>query len=193
MTQIGELSEFYENGSGFHLLELVDRTEAGQFSFEEVREQIEATLRAERREAAARRIGEDALSALENPTIETLAEANGWPVATTESFGRREFVPGLGRDTEAIGAAFAAPLNVVTGPYDAGDQLVILRVDERTEADRELFAAMMGQVRRQVAFSIAQQRASQWLEAIREEAVVVDHRDRLNRSADAQPVTPPLM
>lgn len=192
-TPIGELSEFYENGSGFHLLELVDRTEAGQFSFEEVREQIEATLRAERRDAAARQIAEDALDALETPTIEALVEATGWPVATTGTFGRREFVPGLGRDTEAIGAAFVAPLGVVTGPYDAGDPFVILRVDERTEADRALFLAMKGELRRQLAFSIAQRRASQWLEALREEAVVVDHRDRLNRSADAQPVTPPLM
>lgn len=193
VTEIGELSEFYENGSGYHLLELVDRTEAGQFSFEEVRDQIEATLRAERREAAARRVAADALDALEDPTIEALAEANGWPVATTEPFGRRDFVPGLGRDTEAIGAAFAAPPGVVTGPYDAGDPLVILRVDERTEADRALFSAMKSQLRQQIAFSIAQQRSSQWLEALREEAVVVDHRDRLNRSADAQPVTPPLM
>lgn len=193
ITAIGELSEFYENGSGFHLLELVDRTEAGRFSFEEVREQIEATLRDERREAAARRVAEEALESLDDPTIEGLAEANGWPAATTEPFGRREFVPGLGRDTEAIGAAFAAPLGVVTGPYAAGDPLVILRVDERTEADRALFSAMKGQMRQQVAFDLAQQRASQWLEALREEAVVVDHRDRLNRSADAQPVTPPLM
>lgn len=193
VTEIGELSEFYENGSGYHLLELVERTEGGQFSFEEVRDQIETTLRTERREAAARRVAADALDALEDPTIEALAEANGWPVATTEPFGRRDFVPGLGRDTEAIGAAFAAPPGVVTGPYDAGDPLVILRVDERTEADRALFSAMKRQLRQQVAFSIAQQRSSQWIEALREEAVVVDHRDRLNRSADAQPVTPPLM
>ncbi|MFW6085494.1 MAG: SurA N-terminal domain-containing protein [Gemmatimonadota bacterium] len=193
VTEIGELSEFYENGSGFHLLELVDRTEAGRFSFEEVRDQIEATLRAERREAEARRIAEAALDELEDPTIEALAEATGWPVDTTEAFGRQEFVPGLGRDTEAVGAAFAAPLNEVTGPYDAGDHLVILRVDERTEADRELFAAMKGQMRRQVAVGIARQRASQWLEALRDEATVVDHRDRLDRSADAQPAAPPPM
>lgn len=193
MTEIGELSEFYENGSGFHLLELVDRTEAGRFSFEEVRDQIVATLRAERREAAARGVAEQALDALDDPTIEALAEANGWPVATTEPFGRRDFVPGLGRDTEAIGAAFAAPLGVVTGPYAAGDRLVILRVDERTEADRALFTAMKGQMRQQVAFDLAQQRASLWLEALREEAVVVDHRDRLDRAADAPPATPPLM
>jgi len=192
-TEIGELSEFYENNSGFHLLELVDRTETGRFEFGEVRDQIEATLRAERRVEAARRKAEQALADRPERTIEALTAATGWPVATTEPFNRRQFVPGLGRDTEAIGAAFTAPPGTLVGPVDAGERLVFLRVDERTEADAELFSVMKGQVKREIAARMAQQRAVQWLEALREEAVVVDLRQRLNQPVEDQPVIPPMI
>ena len=105
-TELGELSEFYENGSGFHLVELISRTEEGEFSFEQVRSQIESTLRAEKRKEAARALAEARLAELGDGSLEQLAETTGWPIRTTEPVNRRQFVPGLGRDTEALGAAF---------------------------------------------------------------------------------------
>lgn len=184
-TEIGELSEFFENGSGYHILELIDRSPAGQYGFDDVRDQIESTLRSQRRLAAAREKARSAIDALENPTIEALAAATGWPTGTAGPFHRREFVAGLGRDTEAVGAAFGATVSSMVGPFEAGDHVVVLRVDRRTPADDRLFAAMKDQVRAQLVSQIAQQRMTQWMEAIRAEAQVVDHRDRLNQGADA--------
>ncbi len=191
-TRLGELSEFYENGSGFHIVELVSRTEAGDFSFDDVREQIEATLGAERRIELARRIAEQRVAKLGDGDIESFASATGWTLRTTEAFGRRQFVPGLGRDTEAIGAAFAAPLGATTGPYSAGEMLVVFRVDLRLEADAQLFDVMKSQLRAQMEAQIAQRRAFAWIEGVRESAVVVDLRDRLNQNAN-QVAPPPLM
>lgn len=191
-TELGELSEFYENGSGFHIVELISRTEAGEFSFEDVREQIETTLGAERRIEFARGIIEQRMAELGDRDLESFASETGWTLQTTAAFGRRQFVPGLGRDTEAVGAAFAAPIGAVTGPYAAGGTLVVLRVDERTEADAQLFDTMKSQLRAQMEAQIAQRRAFAWIEGLRENAVVVDHRDRLNRNVD-QVAVPPMM
>ncbi|MFW6088177.1 MAG: hypothetical protein ACODAB_00400 [Gemmatimonadota bacterium] len=38
-----------------------------------------------------------------------------------------------------------------------------------------------------------EERTAQWLEALRDEAVVVDHRDRLDRPVEDQPVVPPMI
>lgn len=191
-TRLGELSEFYENGSGFHIVELISRTEAGEFSFEDVREQIEVTLGAERRFEIARGIAEQRVAELGDGDITSLASATGWTLQSTAAFGRRQFVPGLGRDTEAVGAAFAAPVGATTGPYAAGETLVVLRVDKRTEADGQLFDAMKSQLRAQMEAQIAQRRAFAWIEGLRENAVVVDHRYRLNQNVN-QVAIPPLM
>lgn len=191
-TEVGELSEFFENGSGYHILELAGRTPGGQYEFEEVRSQIETALRTERRMAAAQEKARAAMESLSEPTIEALTAATGWSEATAGPFGRREFVAGLGRDTEAVGAAFAASIGVMSGPYAAGDNLVVLRVDRRTAADGQLFAVMKDQVKAQLAQQMAQRRMTQWMEAVRSEAQVVDYRDRLNQSADAASL-PPLI
>lgn len=192
-TEIGELSEFYENSSGFHLLELVDRTEAGQFAFEDVRGQIETTLRSERRLEAARQKAEQIVAELPERTIEALAAATDWPMATTEPFNRLQFVPGLGRATEAVGAAFTAPTGRMVGPFEAAERLAFLRVDERTEADADVFSVTKDELKAEIAFRMAEQRTAQWLEALRDEAVVVDHRDRLDRPVEDQPVIPPMI
>lgn len=184
-TEIGDLSEYFENGSGYHILELTDRARGGTYEFAEVRSQIETTLRSARRMAAAREEARSAIEGLQDRTIEALAAATGWSEATAGPFGRSEFVAGLGRDTEAVGAAFGAPIGAMSGPYDAGDHLVVLRVDRRTEADGQLFAVMKGQVKAQLAQQIAQQRMTQWMEAVRSEAEVVDHRGRLNQGANS--------
>lgn len=189
-TEIGELSEFFENGSGYHILELVGRAPGGEYDFEEVRSQIEANLRTERRMAAAREKARLAVDDLQDATIEALTASTGWPEATAGPFGRREFVSGLGRDTEAVGAAFAAPVGSMSGPYAAGDHLVVLRVDRRTEADGQLFGVMKDQVKAQLTQQMAQRRMTQWMEAVRSEATVVDHRDRLNQGSDVAPPPP---
>jgi len=191
-TEVGELSEFFENGSGYHILELAGRAPGGQYEFDEVRSQIESTLRTERRMAAAREKARAAMEGLSERTIEALTAATGWPEATAGPFGRREFVAGLGRDTEAVGAAFAASIGVTSGPYGVGDHVVVLRVDRRTAADGQLFGVMKGQVKAQLAQQMAQRRMTQWMEALRSEAQVVDYRDRLNQSADAASL-PPLI
>ncbi|MGI9039208.1 MAG: peptidyl-prolyl cis-trans isomerase [Gemmatimonadota bacterium] len=189
-NEVGELSEFFENGSGFHLVELVDRTEGGQFSFEDVRGQIETNLQAERRRAAAKTQVQKAMAEQSAPDLAALASSTGWPMATTPSFKRQEFVPGLGRGTEAIGAAFGAPVGELAGPFWAGDHFVVLRVDSREEADPRLFNVMKSQLKLELAAVAAQQRAIAWLQSLRDAAEVVDLRDRLNQSADSQPFSP---
>ena len=191
-TELGELSEFYENGSGFHIVELISRTESGEFSFEDVRTQIEATLGTQRRLELARGIAEARVAELGDGDLQSLAAATGWSLQTTEAFRRRQFVPGLGRDTEAVGAAFAAPIGVPVGPYPAGGVLVVLQLAERTEADAQLFDVMKNQLRAQMESQLVQRRAVAWIEAIRQSAIVVDHRDRLNQNAN-QVAIPPLI
>jgi len=191
-TELGELSEFYENGSGFHIVELISRTESGEFSLEDVRTQIEATLGAQRRLELARGIAEARVAELGDGDLQSLAAATGWSLQTTEAFRRRQFVPGLGRDTEAVGAAFAAPIGVPVGPYPAGEVLVVLQLAERTEADAQLFDVLKNQLRAQMESQLVQRRAVAWIEAIRQSAIVVDHRDRLNQNAN-QVAIPPLI
>ncbi|MCK5448848.1 MAG: hypothetical protein KAJ43_11935, partial [Gemmatimonadetes bacterium] len=109
----------------------------------------------------------------------------GWTIGTAGPFTRRQFAAGLGRNTEAVGAAFAAPTGESAGPLDAGDAVVFLRVDDRTQANPEMFVAIREQLRSQMQMQAAQTNVSRWIAGLRETATIVDRRDRLNQRAAA--------
>jgi parvulin-like peptidyl-prolyl isomerase len=180
LTPLEEVSEFFENGSGFHMLEVVSQTEEGTFSFDEVRPQIEATLRVEMRQRRAVELAAEMRDEVRAaPSLEAAAESMGWTYGQAGPFLRGQFVQGLGRGTEAVGAAFGAVPGTIEGPYDAGDAIVFVRVDERTEADIERFQVMRGQLRAQMESQMSQMSVDRWIQALREDAEVIDLRDRL--------------
>lgn len=180
LTPLEEVSEFFENGSGFHMLEVVSRTDEGTYSFEEVRPQIEETLRVRMRTERALELAADRLDDVRAaPSLEAAAESLGWTYGQAGPFLRGQFVQGLGRGTEAVGAAFGATPGTIEGPYDAGDAIVYLRVDGRTEADVERFQVMRGQLRAQMESQMSQMSVDRWVQALREAAEVIDLRDRL--------------
>lgn len=180
LTPLEEASEFFENGSGYHMLEVVSRTEEGTFPFEDVRPQIEETLRSRMRTEEALAIAAGSLDEVRAaPSLAAAAESLGWTYGQAGPFLRGQFVQGLGRGTEAVGAAFGASPGTVQGPYDAGDAIVFLRVDERTEADIARFQVMRGQLRAQMESQMSQMSVDRWVQALRDEAEIVDLRDRL--------------
>jgi peptidyl-prolyl cis-trans isomerase D len=186
LTPLEEVSEFFENGSGFHMLEVFSRTDEGTFAFEEVRPQIEETLRLEMRTRRALDLAADRLDDVRAaPSLEAAAESLGWTYGQAGPFLRGQFVQGLGRGTEAVGAAFGASLGTIEGPYDAGDAIVFLQVDERTEADIERFQVMRGQLRAQMESQLSQLSVDRWVQALRDDAEVVDLRDRLRAPEQA--------
>jgi parvulin-like peptidyl-prolyl isomerase len=186
LTPLDEVSEFFQNATGYHIVEVAGRAPGGTFSFDEVRDQVRETLASEKRHEAALEAGRSRWAEVDVSTsLEEAAADLGWTVGTAGPFTRRQFAAGLGRDTEAVGAAFALPAEQIAGPLDAGGTVVFVRVDERTEASPELFVAVREQLRSQMQLQAGQANATRWIEGLREIATIVDLRDRLNRQAAA--------
>jgi parvulin-like peptidyl-prolyl isomerase len=186
LTPLDEVSKFFQNATGYHIVEVAGRVPGGTFSFDEVRDQVRETLASEKRHEAALEAGRIQWEEVDVSTsLEDAAADLGWTIGTTGPFTRRQFAAGLGRDTEAVGAAFALPAEQIAGPLDAGGTVVFVRVDERTEASPELFVAVREQLRSQMQLQAGQANATRWIEGLREIATIVDLRDRLNRQAAA--------
>lgn len=185
-TPLDEVSEYFQNATGYHILEVKGRASAGTFSFEEVRDQIRETLVQERRAGLALEHASSFQSQVKAASsLEEVAATLGWPVDTIGPFTRSQFVTGLGRDTEAVGAAFGLPVGTVAGPFPADESVVFLRVDDRTEANPELFVAVREQLRSQVQAQEGQVKAARWIQGLRDNATITDRRDRLNSQAAA--------
>jgi peptidyl-prolyl cis-trans isomerase D len=187
LNPLNEVSEYFENGSGYHMLEVLSRTEPGTLTFDEARPRIEQILSREIQHGDAM---EAAAALMEQvraaPSLEAAAELVNWTVGEAGPFTRGQFVPGLGRGTEAVGAAFGAPIGEVAGPYDAGDAIVFLRVEQRTEPDPETFQVLRGQLRAQLEAQLSQTSVTRWVEALREDAEIIDLRDRIRAQQQVQ-------
>lgn len=185
-VEIGELSPFFENATGFHVFELRERREAGRLPLSEVEGAIRQRLRVERKRERALELAARIPEAVtQGATLEEAAARYGWTVEKAGPFRRGDFVPGLGQGTEAIGAAFGQPIGEVGPPVRAGAAVAVLQVVERTEADRAAFEEVKEQLIAQLTLQRRQEYVQRWLEALRERAEVRDLRDRLRQQQAA--------
>ena len=185
LTEIGELSQFFENPSGYHVFELLGRQESRIAALDDVRPNIRRVLAAEKKKEAAAELAARVTEAVEaGATLDEAAGRYGWAVQETETFRRGDFVPGLGQGTEAIGVAFGAPPGTISGVVDAGDAVAIIQVIEREEATREQFEEVKDALLQQLVFERTQEYVQKWLLALRDQANVEDHRERLRQAQE---------
>ena len=118
-TESDGLSQFLQNASGYHILELLSRTEEGTYAVDEVEPQIRRTLLNDgKRRLARERLAKEAERLAAGASLDEVAVSLGRPVEETDSFSRGTFVDGLGQFSEAVGAAFGLPLGQPAGPFE---------------------------------------------------------------------------
>ena len=184
----GVVSPVFETDQAFYIVELVDESPAGSLSLDQVAQEIREDLQAERKLALTIEEANGWAAELRSgsATMEGLAERLGTELRTEGPFTRQEFVPGLGQSSPAIGAAFGSRLGEVAEPVVALGQVVVLRVDDRSEADRESWEAQKETQRTQVTASIQQARLDQWLEGLRTTVNILDNRAAYFEAAEEQ-------
>jgi peptidyl-prolyl cis-trans isomerase D len=176
----GEVSPVFETDEAFYMLELIARVPAGTIPLEEAGPAIRSTLLARKRQdLAVQRVRQALQGAAAGSELEHLAATFDGELQAPPAFTRGEFVPGMGRLNAAIGAAFGTPVGRVSDVVTAEDRVFVLRVLERTEADREEWQAQLDQQRAGVTGALAEQRWSQFLQALRDDAEVLDFRSQV--------------
>jgi peptidyl-prolyl cis-trans isomerase D len=130
--QPGELSGVVETRYGYHLVKVEERHAAREKPLDEVREEIQKTLRAERARAAARDAAfTDAEKASSGKPLAEIAAARGLRVSSPAPFASNEPIAGLARDPELVKSAFATAPGQVGPVGQSGDALILFRLREK--------------------------------------------------------------
>jgi peptidyl-prolyl cis-trans isomerase D len=181
----GAVSPVFENRQAFYMLEILSQSRAGYLPLEEVAGEIESRIRLQKK---LDQTLEDARAIVaevkDGVPLEEAAQRHGLRVEETGPFTRTDFVRGLGAMNAAVGAAFGTPEGGVAGPVRVGDRVVILRVDLRTEADREEWEAQKAIQRAQMTAQLRQARLDRWLDGLREVTRIRDSRAEYFRRAE---------
>lgn len=185
----GETSDLFDSPDAYYLARLDSITKGGQQPLAEVKEDIRRRLARDKRVEKLRPLGEQIAQAATSSTLEAAAAQRNLQVEKSSPFARVDAVPGLGQFTPAIGAAFTAPIGQVAGPFTAVDAMVVMRVDARTEANRQAFEAEKSIQRQQFLQSARQQKVDEFLTGLRESVKVDDRRtevlSQLRRQSDS--------
>ncbi|HEX6050438.1 MAG TPA: peptidyl-prolyl cis-trans isomerase [Gemmatimonadaceae bacterium] len=182
-VKVGETSELFDADGGYVLARLDSLIQGGVPTLEDAREEIRrrlmTTKKLERLEAQAKAFATAAASS----TMESAAAAQNLTVTKSEPFARDGFVPGMGRLNQAIGAAFSLPIGAVSAPIRTNDAVIVLRVDQRVDADRKAWEEQKTTQRIQVLQRLRQQRIQAFMQQLRESADIEDNRKQLAAQA----------
>ncbi len=188
-VRAGETSDLFDSPDAYYLARLDSLTKGGLAPLAEVKGDIRRRLSRDKRVEKLRPMGEQLARAARASSLEAVAAERKLTVEKSVPFTRVDAVPGLGQYTQAVGAAFVAPTGQVTGPFNAVDAMVVMRVDARTESSRPTFEAEKSIQRQQYLQSARQQKVDEFLTSLRESVKVEDRRSEvlsaLRRQSDS--------
>jgi peptidyl-prolyl cis-trans isomerase D len=180
----GEISPVFEGPDLYYMFELVSRTEEGTLSLSEATPSSRTILVKRQQLEKARtqlKAAEDA--ARKGQPLEQVAAQYRGTVQQAGPFTRSDFVPGLGRFSAAIGAAFGLQPGQVSELVEADGMLALVQLVSRTEPDRTTWQQQLAEQRSRVLQALGDEKWQQYLTALRENAEIVDNRRQLERQA----------
>jgi peptidyl-prolyl cis-trans isomerase D len=103
----GKISDLVKSSFGFHIIRVDDKHDAHTKTLDEVKDQIEPILKRQKGQEIAQRQAEDLLKQARAQGIDAAAAAHQIPAITSDFFGRRDMLPGLGPSQQFMDAVFA--------------------------------------------------------------------------------------
>jgi peptidyl-prolyl cis-trans isomerase D len=179
----GETSELFDAEDGYYLARLDSLTPGGTLSLDEAKQNIRTYLLRQKKVEALMPQATNFAKLAAGSSLESAAKLTGLEVVKTKPFTRVTGVPDLAQMPEAVGAAFALPLHVVSAPIKSTGGVVIERVDNRVPASRAAFEAQKAGLRPQLVQQLRQQRVRDFLTNLRAVAKIDDRRKQVEASA----------
>ncbi len=104
----GQISDLVKSSYGFHIIRVDDKQDAHMKTLDEVKAEIEPILKQQKAQQLAQKQAEDLLQAAKAQGLDAAAAAKGVSVVTSDFFGRKDLVPGLGPAPQFMDAVFTA-------------------------------------------------------------------------------------
>jgi peptidyl-prolyl cis-trans isomerase D len=184
-SDLHAISPVMENNSSIYVLQLAEKIPAGIASYEEVRGQIALDLRNARLAAICR----DTAAAIANAahsgiSLQNAAKAHGFEYTTSEPFSRESYVPYIGRDPRAVGAAFTlSSTGQIIGPVDYDQGAAVMTLLERVPADLSVYTEKRDSIVTAVRTTKQQEFYGRWMESLMNNAKVESN---IGRAAEAE-------
>ena len=182
----GETSDLIDAPTGYYLARLDSIEHGGTPTLESAKPELRASVLRQKKLDVLVAEGQALAQAAAKSTLESAAQAKGLTAIKSVPFTRTSQVPGIGRFNEAVGAAFALPVDVVSAPIKTADNIVVLRVDQRKLTDRAAFDAQKNQQRASLMDLLRRKRIQDFVVNLRAAAKIDDNRKSIDAASRRQ-------
>jgi len=190
----GDVSPVFETSQAFYALELVSAQPAGVLPLEDARESIVSTLRFDQKMARAREEAAQLVDRVRSGTaLANAASQMGLEVRDAGPFSRTDFVPGIGRQNAAIGAAFGLGVDELSDVVSTPANAYVIQMLDRVPADSAAWLDQLDQQRQTAVATVQQERLQEWITALRGAARIVDRRDEVLQQPEEEPIQMPMV
>jgi peptidyl-prolyl cis-trans isomerase D len=187
-AKAGEISDLFDSDDGYFLARL-ESVQPGGKTFDAVKGDVRARLAIDRAVERVIPQANDLATAARSGSLEAVAAARKLTVQKTGMVNRSGAASALGSVGEALGAAFALPVNTVSVPIRQTEAVYVLRVDAKKPADRAAFEAGKKAIRAQRLTQLKQQRLQAYYDDLRKSAKIEDRRKEIAARARRQSVS----
>jgi peptidyl-prolyl cis-trans isomerase D len=104
----GQISDLVKSSYGFHIIRVDDKQEAHMKTLDEVKGDIEPLLKQQKAQELAQKEAETVLNQARAQGLDAAAAAKGISVITSDYFGRKELLPGIGPANQFMDSVFGA-------------------------------------------------------------------------------------
>jgi peptidyl-prolyl cis-trans isomerase D len=184
----GETSDLFDADDGYYLARLDTLVQGGK-DFDAVKSDVRARVAQERAIERIVPAASQLAQAAKATSLEAAAAKAGMSVTKTGMTTRGGAISSFGSLGEAIGAAFALPVGVISAPVRQSDGVFVIRVDARKPADRAAFEAQKNELRARRLQVLRQQRVQSFLDDLRKNANIKDKRKEINAQLRRQSAT----
>ena len=147
---------------------------------EEVRARLADRIRQARLDESARKQAESIRKqALTSGNLESASLAAGFDVEETPYFKRADNLPGIGGNTPFAAASHLLPVGEISPPVRSGNAYFLIRLTDRKQPDMDLFSARSTEIAEELSREKTMRFIAGWFDEIRQNANVVDMRERL--------------
>ncbi len=183
----GETSQTIETSGAFYVFRLDSVLPAGVPKLADVTLPVRQTVVIEKKRAAAQQIAQDAARRLASgQTLDQVGAALHLPVQSIGPFARTGTVPVLGTATEAVGTAFRLRVGERSGMLSSDQGFFFIEPVRRVRADSAAWLKQKDDQRLTIIRAARQLRVQNFLQALREEAHVVDNRAQVLKPQAAE-------
>jgi parvulin-like peptidyl-prolyl isomerase len=177
-NDLGDISNVFKIDAGYVVAMVSNVIEPGFKNFEDVKSQIESLVKVEKKKDYAMELAAQARSKIGdsdklNLAIDVFPKA---VVSSAQGFTPLDVIPGIGKEPKFIEYCLNAELNKISDPIRGARGAYLIRLTDRTPFDSTSYKIQHNSLRDQIMQSKKARNYSQWLQAIKKEADIVDER-----------------